>query len=203
MCESQGTGAPYARDAKVAERQAPPLHETRAAGADAASESRRSDPGVYNDSALPSCWVAVSNLPEMYYAIARDDREVWNGSSSARFFAFDDRAQHGILQQTLSAGAFAGRRLEFSAFLKTESAILGVKVWLIAVDSRGTIVAENGTDWLRGTLDWHPQTVVADIPAEAVAITLAFRVLGRGTLWVDRAEWRPSRGTAPPPLPAP
>jgi hypothetical protein len=124
----------------------------------------------------------------MYYAIARDDREVWNGSSSARFFAFDDRAQHGILQQTLSAGAFAGRRLEFSAFLKTESAILGVKVWLIAVDSRGTIVAENGTDWLRGTLDWHPQTVVADIPAEAVAITLAFRVLGRGTLWVDRAE---------------
>jgi hypothetical protein len=116
----------------------------------------------------------------MYYAIARDDREVWNGSSSARFFAFDDRAQHGILQQTLSAGAFAGRRLEFSAFLKTESAILGVKVWLIAVDSRGTIVAENGTDWLRGTLDWHPQTVVADIPAEAVAITLAFRVFAVG-----------------------
>jgi hypothetical protein len=77
--------------------------------------------------------------------------------------------------------------LAFSAFLKTESALAGVKVWLIAVDAGGKIVAESGTDWLRGTLDWHSQTVVADIPPEAAAITLTFRVLGGGTLWVDDA----------------
>jgi hypothetical protein len=124
----------------------------------------------------------------MYYAVARDEAQVWNGSSSARFSAFDDRAQHGLLQQTISARAFAGKRLQFSAFIKTEAAVAGVKVWLIAVDSRGKIVAESAMEWLTGTLDWHARSVVADIPAEAAAITLAFRVLQRGTLWVDRAE---------------
>jgi hypothetical protein len=124
----------------------------------------------------------------MYYAVARDERVVWNGTSSARFSASDDRAQHGMLQQTVSASAFAGKRIEFSAVLKTESATLGAKVWLIAVDARGMIVAESGSSWLPGTRDWHRQSIVAAIPPHAAAITFAFRMLGRGMLWVDDAK---------------
>jgi hypothetical protein len=174
--------------AAVARQEPAALDHRPAEDPNEANAEDQRDPGADDDGSVPYCWVAISNLPEMYYAAARDRREVWSGDSSARFFALDDRAQHGLLQQTVDARAFAGKRLEFSAFIRTEAAVSGVKVWLIAVNSQGLIVAESGSDWLKGTLDWHSRAIVADIPADAAAITFALRMLGRGTLWVDDAR---------------
>ncbi len=140
---------------------------------------------------VPTCWIASSSLrgsndaAETFYAVERDSEDVVSGETSVKLFSMDDRAPHGVLRQTVSAARFAGRQLEFSAFIKTSMVLSGVKLWLIAIDASGRMVAEEGTEWMTGSMDWYRSSVTAYVPKSAASITFAVRLLGTGAVWVD------------------
>ena len=138
-------------------------------------------------SELP-CWRLTSNLPENYYTVSQDREEAFSGESSARIDSVSSNAQFGTLSQTINAAAFAGKRVEFSAFLKFEDVSRGVSLWVIATDAAGNITVSQRLNWVPGTFDWHSRNIIVDVPIESVALSLAVNILGEGTLWVDDAR---------------
>jgi hypothetical protein len=139
------------------------------------------------NSELP-CWQLTSNLTENYYTVDQDTEVVFSGESSARISSISNEAQFGTLSQTVSAAAFAGKRVEFSAFLKFENVSRGVSLWVLATDAAGNITVSQRLNWVPGSFDWHSRSIVVDVPIESVALRYAVNITGEGTLWVDDAR---------------
>lgn len=142
-------------------------------------ESRKSE---------PACWLQYTNLPENYYTVDQDQDEVFAGESSVRFGSISENAQWGSLWQSINAAAYAGKRVEFSAFLKFQDAAPGVSLYVMTTDANGSITGGGQLDWISGSMDWHSRSLVLDIPSDSAALTYAFNILGQGTLWVDDAR---------------
>jgi hypothetical protein len=136
----------------------------------------------------PACWRLTSNLPENFYSVTQDNEQALSGESSARMESTSSRAQFGTLSQTIDASAFAGKRIEFSAFVRLEGVSGGVSLWVLATDVAGGITVSQRLDWIPGSLDWHSRSIVVDVPLQSVALTYAFNLLGEGKLWVDDAH---------------
>jgi hypothetical protein len=146
----------------------------------------------------PECWQLTSNLPQSFYTVIQDKEQVFSGESSARIESMSSRAQFGTLSQTINASAFAGKRIEFSAFVRLEGVVRGVSLWVLATDAAGGITVSQRLDWIPGSLDWHSRNIVVDVPVQSVALTYAFNILGEGTLWVDAARVAALDGASAP-----
>jgi hypothetical protein len=153
---------------------------------------RSDDAGTTKDESHPdskaACWQLSSNLPERYYSVDQDKEQAFDGESSARITSTSSKAQFGTLSQTINAAAFAGKRVEFSAFIRFENVTSGVSLWVFATDVAGSITVSQRLDWVSGSHDWYSRSIVVDIPGESVALTYAFNISGEGTLWVDDAR---------------
>lgn len=159
--------------------------------ANAASQSESDDSeNIAKESreAEPACWLQSTNLPENYYTVDQDQDEVFAGKSSVRFGSNSENAQWGSLWQSINAAAYAGKRVEFSAFLKFQDAAPGVSLYVMTTDANGVITGGGRLDWISGSMDWHSRSLVLDIPSDSAALTYAFNILGQGTLWVDDAR---------------
>jgi len=94
--------------------------------------------------------------------------------------------------QLASAAPFRGKRIELSGYIASLDAPAGAAIWLRADDSRGTTVAFENTAsrGIRGTQEWTYQSIVMDIPNEAVALVYGTILSGRGKLYVDDLQFR-------------
>ena len=136
--------------------------------------------------ATPLCWQQTTNLPENYYAVARDRDVVFSGESSARLFHEFDEARAATLQQSINALEYAGKRVELSAFLKYDLIEgYGVDLWLHAVDARGNMLANVRSPHATGALGWHSRSIFIDLPPETAMLRLAVTLGMHGTVWVD------------------
>ncbi len=94
--------------------------------------------------------------------------------------------------------AFLGKRVRFSAFLKSEKLINKGGIWLHALDAAGNGVAIADTFWqpvegdvdhsLAGDNDWKKFQLVADIPAETTQLSVGMALNSSGRLWLDDAR---------------
>jgi hypothetical protein len=92
--------------------------------------------------------------------------------------------------QQCAARGFAGRRIAFAAFLRTEGAFAGGNLWTRADNRDGFSVAldNRGNCRVRATTDWTDCRVVIDIPDSAASITYGAMLYGAGSLWIDDAS---------------
>jgi hypothetical protein len=138
---------------------------------------------------FPGGWEA--DLPASQYRIGLD-REARHGGKFAAFLeprsARLESPEYGSLVQTISARNFRGKRMKFSAFVKTErlkgKAQLWTLVWHSSPDSSNREVAtpiENDSDWARQEVEFS----VAD---DAVTIECGLMLIGRGRVRMDDAS---------------
>lgn len=142
------------------------------------------------------------------YRIASDSTTVWRGSASAQIASHEDRPSPSgtALCQWVSAAAFKGKRVAFSAQMQTTLATPGAHLIFRAdtADGRVATFSIMSGHWIPGTTAWARHSIVIDVPQDASVIMLGVALVNTGSVWVDDAalevvdkDW-PVTESAPP-----
>jgi hypothetical protein len=91
--------------------------------------------------------------------------------------------------QHVSAQQYRGKRVAYSAFLRTDKAVPGAQLLIRAdaLDGRVVAFANMFNRHIPGTTPWARHTIVIDIPEDAAAIMVGAALLYTGALWIDEA----------------
>jgi len=95
----------------------------------------------------------------------------------------------GVLDQSVPAEAFRGRRVRYSGYVRTQDVREGwVGLWMGVNGHEGMLFFDNMQTSNRaivGTTDWKEYEIILDVPTEAMAIGFGVILSGKGTAWVD------------------
>jgi TonB family protein len=93
------------------------------------------------------------------------------------------------MMQMCAAENFLGKRLRFSAWMKTENTNDGGAHLWFRVDGKETnsMLQFDNMDSrpVKGTTDWQQYAIVLDVPANSAALAYGFFVQGNGQAWVS------------------
>ena len=85
-----------------------------------------------------------------------------------------------------AVGAYLGKRVRLSGYVRTEGAEGWVGLWMRVDGANGSLTFDNmSTRPIKGTTDWKKYDVVLDVPANAVGIMYGLMVSGKGKAWFD------------------
>jgi hypothetical protein len=154
--------------------------------------------------AAPADWHLHSRTAD---EIARVDRTTaYDGSASAMLESKSPSVSaFGTLAQGVVGKSFVGKRIQFSAYIRTRNVRKQAGIWMRAEDANGRIIAFQGFvpgSYLRGTRDWTQVHVAICIPRTTVAVFYGVNLLGPGTVWIDEIRFD-VLGKADPDLPGP
>ncbi len=120
------------------------------------------------------------------------DRAMAHGGSASGHVAATSAAPQGFggLSQSFRADQYRGKRVRFSAFVKTQDVTTGAGLW-VRVDGNGGVLAFDNMSnrFIRGTADWTQASIVLDVPADAVGIAIGLIMPGAGDAWIDDATF--------------
>ena len=87
----------------------------------------------------------------------------------------------------IPAAPWRGKRLELSAYLRTEDVERAAWVHMRIWSGSDRVSAESGgtRPYVDGTSDWTRKTVVLDVPADATRIEFGAALWGPGRVWID------------------
>jgi hypothetical protein len=109
------------------------------------------------------------------------------GFISAKSNAAPDSAS---LVEAFEADRYKGRRVRFSAYLKTQGAS-NAELWLRAEDSDHNILAMDRTNKnpVKITADWTEYSCELDVPVQSATIKFGATLSTAGQLWIDDASF--------------
>ncbi|MEP6621983.1 MAG: S41 family peptidase [bacterium] len=95
----------------------------------------------------------------------------------------------GSLLQLVRADNFRGKRVRFSAYVKTRDvASSGAGLWMRVDGDGGTLAFDNmQARAIRGTTDWTHVSIVLDVPDVGEGVAFGFLLASTGEAWVDDA----------------
>ena len=143
---------------------------------------------------------AATNLPEGWkaakvvrndYEIAVDREVAHSGKASACIKSKRSTPdEFGSFFQTIRADRFSGKRVRFSAYVRTQEAQPGAALWMRLDTQDGTTVGfDNMADRIiGGTTDWKEYQIVLDVPKAAQSIFFGLLLSGEGKAWIDDAQ---------------
>jgi erythromycin esterase len=106
----------------------------------------------------------------------------------------------GTWMQSFDAKAYLGKRIKFSAYVKTENVPDHAALWMRVDGSRKMLSFDNMNDRpIRGTSDWTQYSIVLNVPEESIDIALGVILEGTGTVWIDDVTLAEASAEAVPP----
>ena len=139
------------------------------------------EPGV------PDGWGFGGHSPEDYDMFI-DTQFRHGGKASATLLTLGTVWKgSGTMQQQLAAVIYAGHRVRFRAFVRTNRVEGSCALWMrVDSESQKRIAYDDmARRRIEGTNDWQEYSVVLDIPDDAVLITFGVVLYGIGQVWVD------------------
>jgi hypothetical protein len=129
------------------------------------------------------------------YRASIDHRAAHSGRASLLLKSESGDVQGFAAVQRIRAGAWRGKRIRLSGWLKSSGTDRGGALWL-------RIDMANGDYILDGMLEsspagWTRKEIVASVPVDAVGISFGVRMAGRGEVWADDFVLEPAPGTVP------
>jgi hypothetical protein len=128
------------------------------------------------------------------YVGVTDHTIAYEGSGSGLLESISDTAQGGTLMQMSSASAYKGKRIRFSAFLRSNGVAGRAGLWIRADDADGTTVAFRNCfsasapkSFVQGTTGWKQVEILIDIPDTAMDLSFGVQIQSTGTVWIDNA----------------
>jgi hypothetical protein len=139
----------------------------------------------------PPGWFLAGSNPA-HYLVAVDHPDTGTGGASARLTSRGGQADgFGTLMQQIKADEYRGRRVRFTARIRTRDVDGRATLWL-RVDGPGNVeVLDNMTSprrYLQGDNDWVENSLVLDVPDGAVAISYGVGLHGNGKVWLDEVK---------------
>ena len=136
---------------------------------------------------LPPGWKQGSPMQPQMYRVSLDSLVHHGGRTSARLATrMTSPAGMGAVVQKLKADAYAGKRVRFSAWLRTTGASGGAGLHIRAAGSDRALDEAESTP-ISAARDWTLQQVVLDVPAGADELFVRCWLAGSGELWMDDA----------------
>ena len=136
----------------------------------------------------PNGWWKNGTQNAVAYVAGLDRSQTHQGLPSAYVKSIQPAIEgFGGLMQSCSAEKYIGKRLRFSAWMKTENANDGGAHLWFRVDGKesGAMLQFDNMDNrpVKGTTDWRQYSVVLDVPATAAALAYGFFIQGTGQAW--------------------
>lgn len=135
----------------------------------------------------PRFWrVEGPNLEDCELSV--DESTLYNGQRTCllRNDSKSESDNPAVMIQTMGAVGYRGKRIQFSAKVKTENLIGEVRLFLKVLDSVPKIIIEDDMDGrgVSGTNEWTSLKIVIDVPMEARYINYGAALTGRGHFWI-------------------
>jgi hypothetical protein len=140
--------------------------------------------------AAPKGWFVAGSKPTEYDS-GIDTLATFNGHPSAYLKAKVPSVEgFGTLMQDFRADHYVGKRVRFSAFVKTERAQDWVGLWMRIDSGSQELAFDNMQDRsIKGTTEWKKYDVVLDVPQNATGIFFGVLLSGTGTVWLSDAKF--------------
>lgn len=128
---------------------------------------------------------AAPNSDAPDYTIRVDPRGPALGLPSALLSANTAHPHgYGTLIQGIRADLYRGKRLHFSASLRTEGVAQGAGLWLRLDEQKGVHAWNMGAHPIKGTTGWRRYGYVLDVPADAQGMAFGSDLTGTGKVWL-------------------
>ena len=148
--------------------------------------------------AVPTGWVLAGAKPQEYDCSV-DPAASYNGQPSTYLKSKEGvkTTGFGTMLQDFSAAPYVGKRIRFSANLKSEGVESWGALWMRVDDANhpknghpSAVAFDNMHDGTRdrsikGTTGWQNYSVVLDVPEGATSIYIGFLLDGAGALWLN------------------
>lgn len=124
------------------------------------------------------------------YETGVDPKESANGSPSGYIRSLTSRTDSfGTLMQEVDATAYRGRRLRFSAAVKSRDVIGVAALWMRVDRGRATLAFDNMRERpITGTSDWTVHEIVLDVDPSATGVFFGVLLQGTGQAWVSDVQ---------------
>lgn len=136
--------------------------------------------------ALPQGWsLGGTNAGE--YAAGTCKAETLAGQASGALLSTGfNFVGGGVLSQSIDAGAYRGKRVRLTAYVKTDKVQSGTGLWVKA-DGNGVTLREVDTRKapILGTTNWRSYEVTVDVPLNADRLAFGLWLDGRGQAFIN------------------
>jgi hypothetical protein len=138
----------------------------------------------------PRGWFIAGSKPAEYES-GVDAAASYNGHSSAFLKAKKPTVEgFGTLMQDFRAGHYLGKRVRFSALVKTEGVQDWAGLWMRVDRGSQQLTFDNMQDRaIKGTTNWQRYDVVLDVPEDATGVFLGVLLSGSGEVWLNDAKF--------------
>lgn len=140
----------------------------------------------------PAGWGKNGSKPDAY-VVGVDQTQLHDGMPSAYVKSIADAAGgFGGMMQSIAATDYAGKRVRYSAWVKSEDANDdGAHLWFRVDGASGAQLGFDNmaTRPIKGTTDWQEVSVVLDVPAESRGLAYGMFVSGNGAMWASGARF--------------
>ena len=146
----------------------------------------------------PRGWILAGSNPADYLT-GVDQKSMYQARPSAYLKGKPTATEgFGTLMQSFSAARYAGKRVRFSAAVKSEGVNGWAGLWM-RVDQGSAMVAFDNMENrpIRGTTDWQNYQVVLDVPMNATGIAFGVLLNKSGAVWLNNVKFE-SVGTNVP-----
>lgn len=138
---------------------------------------------------VPRNWFLAGSSPQDY--VATSDRAVFqSGKASASLASTAEQPKgFGTLMQMTEPDAFAGKRIRFSARVRSAGVQAWAGLWFrVDSDDKRSLAFDNMQDRpIKGDSDWTSYSIVLDVSSDASALAFGILLQGVGKVWIDSA----------------
>jgi hypothetical protein len=139
-------------------------------------------------SEAPAGWFMAGMAPGDYET-GLDTKTKRSGASSAFIRAKEDPKDFSTLMQVVDAKNYLGKRVRFSAWVKSDKVSDWAGLWMRVDGGKQTLSFDNMQDRpIKATTDWRQYEVVLDVPATADGVFYGILTSGTGQVWIDDAK---------------
>ena len=137
----------------------------------------------------PQGWFLAGSKPADYDS-GVDAQTVYGGQPSAYLKSKAPAISgFGTLMQSFKADEYLGKRIRFSAFVKSDAVQDWAGLWMRVDGPKGSLSFDNmQTRAIKGTTAWQNYEVVLDVPPQATGIAFGILMSGTGSVWINSVK---------------
>ncbi len=134
----------------------------------------------------PFGWMLAGNAPQ-HYSISVDNKTFYQKGTSGLLQSSVASDEFGTLMQTFRADVYRGKRLRYTAWVKTAGVEKWCGLWMRIDGIHDTQLGFDNMHErsIKGTVDWKEYFIVLDVPVTAEHIAFGVLLVGKGKVWVD------------------
>lgn len=135
---------------------------------------------------IPDGWIKAGSKPKAYEVGI--DEEIKHKKEKSAYLSSTNSKGFGTLMQTIVAREYLGKKVQLSAYIRSEDVKNWAGLWLRvdAKDGEQTLSFDNMQDRpIKGTTDWTRYQIVLEVPTESGWISYGALLDGNGKIWMD------------------